>query len=362
MNYSKTLAEIKESAKTLFSAIITLISPLITAVGVLLKRSWKLVAGALILFAIAFTAVVFCKKDACLKISTQYCVYKYKKLDRYRVKDMQQNKWTTGWLASVSKDFGCDSLVRISKKDIFGNNELYGYLDVRTGAVAIEPQYQFVGEFSEGLAPIRHFGKDGFINTSGELVVTVKGTIMNRPTLKMRNGYAIVNINNKYGILSNKGEWVVEPAYDEIEKSDQNCYIVSTEFWMGLWSVEKGWLVEPNCVEISSHDEGFYVLGLDRAYIIGADGNIINPFVFCYSEPLSYPTAGDDETTRRISDYVLFAIADKCYGVYNVRTNKIILPAKYTDIDMASKDLFVVADALGIKYFVDKNGNAIGEN
>ena len=366
MKNSQILAEIKESAKTLFSAIITLISPLITAVATIIKYLWRLVRLLIILFVIAVAVLFFCEKSKYHKITPKYCIYQYDMLDCYRVKDMQNDKWVTGYLASIEKNFDCDSLVRISKKNIFGNNERYGYLDARTGTIAIEPQFCAAGVFSEGLAAASNGEERGFIDTTGKFVVKFNERLTDIEDMVLNNGYSIArpfNLDKQtgYGVINTKGEWVLEPIYERVVRSTQNRYIVSTEFREGLWSVEKGWIVEPECIEIEPYncDEGFSLLCEDRQYIVDADGNIINPFVFSYSERLSYRNVGDESEINRNSDYILFGLCEKCVGVYNLRTNKIVIPAKYTYIYMASKDIFVVQDGFDIEYLVDKNGNII---
>ena len=55
----------------------------------------------------------------------------------------------------------------------------------------------------------------------------------------------------------------------------------------------------------------------------------------------------------------MFGLDEKCVGVYNIRTNRVILPAKYTSIYMVAKDTFVVEENLDVEYLVDKNGNVI---
>lgn len=366
MKNSQILAEIKESAKTLFSAIITLISPLITAVVTIFKYSWRLVRLLIILFVIAFAVSFFCEKSKYHKITPKYCIYRYDMLDCYRVKDMQNDKWVTGYLTSVEKNFGCDSLVRISKKNIFGNNNRYGYLDARTGTIAIEPQFCAAGVFSEGLAAASNGEERGFIDTTGKFVVKFNEKLTDIGDMVLNNGHTIAhpfNLDKQtgYGVINTKGEWVLEPIYEKIVRSTHNCYIVSTEFREGLWSVEKGWIIEPKCISIDPYncDEGFSVLCENRHYIIDADGSIINPFVFSYTEMLTYQAAGDNSEISRASDYMLFGLDEKCVGVYNIRTNKVVIPAKYTYIYMASKDVFVVQDGMDIEYLVDKNGNVI---
>ena len=366
MKNSQILAEIKESAKTLFSAIITLISPLITAVATLIKYLWKLTRLVIIVGVVALIVAMCVSRSIYHRISPRYYVYKYDVVERYRVKDTWQNKWVTGYLTSVEKNFGCDSLVRISKKDIFGNNKRYGYFDVRSGAIAIEPQFCAAGVFSEGLATASNEEDRGFIDTTGKFVVKFNEKLTDIGSMVLNNGHTIAhpfNLDKQtgYGVINTKGEWVLEPIYEKIVRSTQNCYIVSTEFREGLWSVEKGWIIEPECISIEPYncDEGFSVLCENRHYIVDADGNIINPFVFSYTEMLTYQAAGDNSEISIASDYMLFGLDEKCVGVYNIRTNKVVIPAKYTYIYMVSKDIFVVQDGMDIEYLVDKNGNVI---
>lgn len=366
MKTLRLLVEIKQSSKTLFSAIITLISPLITALAILFKYSWKLTRLVIIVGIVTLIVAMCTSRSVHQNISPQYKVYKYEVLDRYRVRDEYNDKWTTGWLSEIDRNFGSDSLIRISKKNIFGNNERYGYLDVRTGTVAIETKYRNAGIFSEGLAAVSGDDGRGFIDGDGKFVASFSTRFDNINDMILENGHTVAQAhhlaeNNGVGVINAKGEWVLKPLYDEITSSTQGCYIVGEMGAQGLWSIEKGWIMEPTCysVEPYNYDEGFRVSNWDTIYIIDAQGNVINPFVFTYSEPLTYPTSGDDSEARRISDYVLFALEDQCYGIYNIRTNEIILPAEYSNIYMASKDVFVVEDSTATEYFVDNNGNVI---
>ena len=46
----------------------------------------------------------------------------------------------------------------------------YGFID-KSGKVVIEPQFDWVGAFSEGLARVKKDGKYGFIDKSGKVVI-----------------------------------------------------------------------------------------------------------------------------------------------------------------------------------------------
>ena len=310
--------------------------------------------------------LIITETSEAFKLTPRYCVYKYDVAGWLRIKDRYNNQWITGRLTSVDRKYGKDSLVRIATTNIWDNDELYGYWDVCSGKVAITPRFNEAGVFSEGLACVAKDGQYSLIDTSGQFVILLTETVGCIDDMAIENGCIIAQWeptehNNGWGVMNIKGEWLLEAKYDHIEKTSLGRYIVGTEFYEGLWSVEKGWIVEPKCFEITPYniDEGFHIFCEDRSYVIDADGKIINPFVFNYWESLTYQNCGDDSESSRASDYVLFGLDEKCVGVYNIRTNKVILPAKYTSICMASKDVFIVEENLGVEYFVDKNGKII---
>ena len=310
--------------------------------------------------------LIITETSEAFKLTPRYCVYKYDVAGWLRIKDRYNNKWVTGRLTSVDRKYGKDSLIRIATTNLWDNDKLYGYWDIRSGEVAIEPIFNEAGVFSEGLACIAKGEQLGLIDTSGQFVIRFTERVGYIDDMAIENGFMIAQgkqteQNYGWGVMNTKGEWVLEPKYDHIEKTSLGMYIVGTEFYEGLWSVEKGWIVEPKCFEITPYniDEGFHIFCEDRSYVIDADGKIINPFVFNYWESLTYQNCGDNSESSRASDYVLFGLDEKCVGVYNIRTNKVILPAKYTSICMASKDVFIVEENLGLEYFVDKNGKII---
>ena len=168
-------------------------------------------------------------------------------IDRYCIYDSRNGKKTEKWISSIDKKVGEDSLIRFSRKDFWGNKERFGYIDARTGKVAIEPQFYYAGEFSEGLAAARGENGVGFIDTTGKIVVPVKGCIVGGKRAKIHKGTAAVRINDKrYGIISVSGEWALEAIYDEIGHVNNGVYIVKNENCKyGAWSAARGWIFEP---------------------------------------------------------------------------------------------------------------------
>lgn len=109
-------------------------------------------------------------------------------------------------------------------------NRKTGYID-RTGKIIIKPQFEFTGNFSEGLAWISFTErgwfsfneKVGFIDTTGRIVITPRFNTKSA----FYNGLATVNIGGSYnyktrqfkggkwGVIDKTGNFVVKPQYDD---------------------------------------------------------------------------------------------------------------------------------------------------
>lgn len=332
----------------------------------LIKGLWSIITFIVFVTIILVIYLMQTETSKVSELTPRFSIYKYEISGKYRIKDKYNDKWVSGLLASIDKSIDSDSLVRFSKTNLWGHNKRYGFIDARTARVVIEPIFHTAGVFSKGYAAVAEGDKSGFINHNGNFITLFNGEISNIEDVVVEDGYAIVQSNkiseqNGYGVISINGKWVLEPKYNEIKRSIHGRYIVESDGKYGLWCAEIGWIVEPkySMIELYNYKEGFLIVDYDRSYVIDKNGNIIKPFVFGFSEPLTYSNAGDNDELCRTSDYLLFGFDEKCVGVYNIRTNRVILPAKYTSVYMVAKDTFVVEENLDVEYLVDKNGNVI---
>ena len=344
----------------------SLLKELCQFITALLKGLWSIITFIVFVTVIL---VIYLMCTYTLKVgelTPRYQIYKYEIIESYRIKDKYNDKWVSGLLASIDKRVDGDSLIRFSKTNLWGHNKRYGFIDARTARVVIEPIFHTAGVFSKGYAAVAKGDKSGFIDHSGNFITLFNGDISNIEDVVVEDKYAIVQSNeiseqNSYGVISINGKWVLEPKYNEIKRSIHGRYIVELDGKYGLWCAEIGWIVEPkySMIELYNYNDGFRIVDDGRSYVIDENGNIIKPFVFSFSEPLTYSATGDNDELCRTSDYLLFGLDEKCLGVYNVRTNRIVLPAKYTSVYMVAKDTFVVEENLDVEYLVDKNGNMI---
>ncbi len=118
--------------------------------------------------------------------------------------------------------------IRFYESDEFGNKS-YGLMD-NTGSIIVQPQYQFIGNFSEnGLASFkREDNKWGYINAKGDIIITPRFDFCG----KFFNEIATVQIEDKYGYINEAGEYIIQPKYDE------TSYFVNGFAWV---KIEDSW-------------------------------------------------------------------------------------------------------------------------
>jgi hypothetical protein len=96
----------------------------------------------------------------------------------------------------------------------FRANGKYGFIDIK-GRQIIKPQFDWVGDFSEGLCVVRNdngkigSGKYGYIDTTGKVVVDLKFQYGNN----FENGQAKFEMNNLWGAIDKTGKVVIEPTH-----------------------------------------------------------------------------------------------------------------------------------------------------
>ncbi|KQH42239.1 WG repeat-containing protein [Campylobacter coli] len=91
-------------------------------------------------------------------------------------------------------------------------NGKWGFID-KNGEFAIESKFDYVWSFWEGLAAVKLNGKWGFIDKNGEFAI--------KPNFDdawyFREGLAKVGLNGKYGLIDKSGKIVIEPIFDDID-------------------------------------------------------------------------------------------------------------------------------------------------
>ena len=105
---------------------------------------------------------------------------------------------------------GCGTMKKANEISIYTAGGKGGLID-KTGKIVIEPQFDDIGYFSEGLVWVVVDGKYGFIDKSGQMVVKAQFDEL----LPFKEGLAVVRIDGKYGFIDKIGQVVIEPQFDD---------------------------------------------------------------------------------------------------------------------------------------------------
>ena len=271
---------------------------------------------------------------------------------------------------------GKDSLVG------FYNGEKCGYFSKFTGEVVVEPKYEHVWSFSEGVAGVIENGCAKFIDGTGKVVIDMKMAYdSGMSDLVFYSGYCKVGSDdNLYGLIDHTGTFVLPQEYDNITHCRE---------W-DLWFVEKGKesavydkelkvvipLMECN-IEID--DEAILMTMPDhtkRAY--GLDGRLINDFYISSIRMLEYAKdeilyrtrTHDDDGNEYVEPYIeefrptgtarLRAyVAGDCYeGLMTAEGHAVTLP-KYKDIEAIGPDLYLCTSISYDKVIVNGKGEIV---
>ena len=112
---------------------------------------------------------------------------------------------------------------------VFCSNGKRGYYNSYTGKIVIPAQYRRAWVFSEGLAAVQKNGQIGFLNRRGEIAIPFKFPYHGNPLSEFvfQNGHCIVaDTTGKCGVINRKGEWVIQPKYDNIDAYDE--YVIAS--------------------------------------------------------------------------------------------------------------------------------------
>jgi hypothetical protein len=88
------------------------------------------------------------------------------------------------------------------------STEKWGYID-KTGKIVIEPQFDDIREFNEGLAAVQLGEQWGYINTKGTVVIPPQFERSDR----FSQGLAAVKVNDQYGYIDSTGKLTIPPQF-----------------------------------------------------------------------------------------------------------------------------------------------------
>lgn len=79
----------------------------------------------------------------------------------------------------------------------------------------LEPKFDWIDQYNEGLAPYSDKNKWGYIDREGKIVIEAQFD----QVLGFSEGLACVNINNKWGYIDLTGNIIIKPQFDDLPGS-----------------------------------------------------------------------------------------------------------------------------------------------
>ena len=286
--------------------------------------------------------------------------------DTYRIYNELTDTYTTGKIQYVS------DMVDDGPLAIYVQAGRVGYLDITTGQIVIdatENDYSSAWDFSDGLAAVKRDGKIGFINAQNEVVIPFQ---FERTSLcdmdiyfMFHEEYCSMTIaDGKVGLIDKRGEWVVEPIYDELWAPEENNHrIIISDSKYGVLDARLNIAYPTEYDHIDITSEGIVLAKNGNMWKVDFEGNVVQPYMVDFTFYLKYPNGYNDsgEIVYAFANYLKYTINDK-YGIMNRTTGEPITPAIYADINMLSADLFEVQECDNDNwYLLDTKGNVVSK-
>ena len=127
---------------------------------------------------------------------------------------------------------------------------MMGYMDEH-GVPVIPASYDWVGEFSEGLAVVMLGDKYGVINKQGQVHISVSYDFIS----DFMNGYSIFELNSTFGLFNRAGIVVITNEYDDLEWAFGDLLVYEREGLKGLMKINGDILCLPSFDELNPINE-----------------------------------------------------------------------------------------------------------
>lgn len=256
---------------------------------------------------------------------------------------------------------------------VFAKDGKRGYVNRFTGDIAIDAQYSRAWVFCEGLAAVEKDRKLVFIDHGGNIVIDRNFEVyFNDDAYGFKNGYCIVRdkVNGKFGLIDRKGDWALEPKFDNIHPMDSFIRVYK-DGCEGLYTLQLEELFTAQYQDIIITDSTIMARRMDDvASIYDHSGKMLQPLVIDDVKVLEYETKDfetvlDDDGGEVIVNVYAAANCmsykvgtEYAFGHYGLMssTGKRLTPPRYLEIKAIAVNRYL---CLPQGIILDDNGNLV---
>jgi hypothetical protein len=241
------------------------------------------------------------------------------------------------WVIEPQFDFAGDFVEGLAVVEEAGQ---YGYIDPG-GAVVIEPQYDFAGDFAFGLAPVVVDGQFGYIDPTGLLVIEPQFDDARAFTA---DGLALVRPDQTYGYISQDGQFVIAPEFEAASSFSEGLAAVASAGNYGYIDDSGQIVIEPQFDFASDFSEGL------AAVLIDGQVGFIDPTGQLVIEPVYNFAQNFSEGLAAVSVGGLVGFIDS--------SGEMVIEPQYDFAESFSEGLAAVREAELIGY-IDQGGQMV---
>ena len=273
-------------------------------------------------------------------------------LDSYPESSLQDTVWTLyyqKYISNYSKDRINEFLVEYpstsNKESVetdlelcdliyfpYVENGVYGFMNSFSKSL-IQPEYETVSFFNEGLSIVSNTSKFGVINKQNKRLVPLFFDGIS----SYEKGVALVENRGKVGLIDRNGRFVLDCIYNDIGAFSEGLVYADLGGQFGYYSTE-GVLMIPHLFD----DVYDFIDGRARVEVAGKIGVINRKGDFLV--PLIYK-----ELEHYYNDLYVFGV-DGYYGIMNERSH-VLVPPVYSRIGNVSNGLALVSKDDQLFYF-----------
>ncbi|EMO07648.1 putative lipoprotein [Leptospira borgpetersenii str. Noumea 25] len=141
----------------------------------------------------------------------------------------------------------------------------WGYIDF-TGTLVIQLQFEDAQSFSEGLASVKVKNQWGYIDTTGKIVIRPRfDEAKEKGAFNFSEGFASVKIGSKWGYIDHTGKIVIQPKFDSVSNFSEGFAAVEIRERWGYIDKAGKVVIQPKFLYASSFSEGVASVAIARS-------------------------------------------------------------------------------------------------
>ena len=234
---------------------------------------------------------------------------------------------------------------------------LWGYID-KTGQMSIEPRFEEVKDFSQGLAPAQTSGKWGYIDKTGQWVISPQ---FDEASVFNKEGHAFVVVASDMHLIDRTGKLIKRTPYVNSYHAPgvyQDYATAEVPKPVELWDLRSGQrlALPPEVVDVVPPQQGFIGVAIKRG-ILGLAWGVLKEDLTWAATPLAL--ASDAEVLHHAG---VFAVKRGESFLFVNHQGVPIRPDRYRQILLIAPGFWLTEDQMSRKAVLDDKLNAIYSN